>query len=146
MGFVFVLFIASALSKSVFKHEAIGDITSTHAEKTANGIAVKASAAGDKTPLLRIRKMLELQPQRWQARQIPRLRMHQPQFRVQASTTRLPSSTPRPAPCTSRALTPTTRPTMPPPTTTGSVPAPTGTTSTTALRLLIETVSPFGLY
>merc|ERR1712168_1512751 len=39
--FVFVLFIASALSKSVFKHEAIGDITSTHAEKTANGIAVK---------------------------------------------------------------------------------------------------------
>merc|ERR1719466_698286 len=27
--FVFVLFIASALSKSVFKHEAIGDITST---------------------------------------------------------------------------------------------------------------------
>merc|ERR1712183_558759 len=41
--FVFVLFIASALSKSVFKHEAIGDITSTHAEKTA--------AAGDKTPI-----------------------------------------------------------------------------------------------
>merc|ERR1712096_45855 len=49
--FVFVLSIASALSKSVFKHEAIGDITSTHAEKTANGIAVKASAAGDKTPI-----------------------------------------------------------------------------------------------
>merc|ERR1712183_1086316 len=49
--FVFVLFIASALSKSVFKHEAIGDITSTHAEKTANGIAVKPSAAGDKTPV-----------------------------------------------------------------------------------------------
>merc|ERR1712096_561836 len=49
--FVFVLFIASALSKSVFKHEAIGEITSTHAEKTANGIAVKASAAGDKTPI-----------------------------------------------------------------------------------------------
>merc|ERR1712183_1160803 len=48
---VFVLFIASALSKSVFKHEAIGDITSTHAETTANGIAVKASAAGDKTPI-----------------------------------------------------------------------------------------------
>merc|ERR1712096_161727 len=86
--FVFVLFIASALSKSVFKHEAIGDITSTHAEKTANGIAVKASAAGDKTPLLRIRKMLELQPQRWQARQIPRLRMHQPQFRIQMGTNR----------------------------------------------------------
>merc|ERR1712119_240264 len=49
--FVFVMGIASALSISVFKHEAIGDITSTHAEKTANGIAVKASAAGDKTPV-----------------------------------------------------------------------------------------------
>merc|ERR1711966_379162 len=62
-----------------------------------------------------------------------------------ASTTRLPSSTPRPAPCTSRALTPTTRPTTPPPMTTGSAPAPTGTTSTTALRLLIETVGLLNL-
>merc|ERR1712096_530105 len=43
----------ASLSVPIFKHtvEAIGDKTSTHAKKTANGIDVKACAAGDNTPV-----------------------------------------------------------------------------------------------
>merc|ERR1712202_33315 len=52
--FVFALFVVAALSvpvKQEHKVEAIGDLTDTKVEKTANGIEVKASAAGDKTPV-----------------------------------------------------------------------------------------------
>merc|ERR1712002_258859 len=51
--FVFALFVASALSAPVFKHsvDTIGDITDSKVTKTGNGIDVKASAAGDKTPI-----------------------------------------------------------------------------------------------
>merc|ERR1712096_237688 len=52
--FVFALFVVAALSvpvKQEHKVEAIGDLTDTKVEKTATGIEVKASAAGDKPPI-----------------------------------------------------------------------------------------------
>merc|ERR1712183_931378 len=52
--FVFALFVAALSAPLVereHKVEAIGDLTDTKVEKTATGIEVKASAAGDKTPI-----------------------------------------------------------------------------------------------
>merc|ERR1712142_977835 len=52
--FVFALFVAFAYSvptKFLHSVETFGDITDSKVTKTGNGINVKASAAGDKTPI-----------------------------------------------------------------------------------------------